>query len=87
LDERSDIGAVFTDINMPGSQDGLRLAHAILDRWPPIHLLVTSRLNAPRQEEFPGKACFLPKPYTPKQVLKAFDDLFSLKAKPLSISP
>ena len=77
LESRSDISAVFTDIIMPGSLNGLRLAHAIRDRWPPIHLLVTSGLNAPAEEEFPGKARFLRKPYAPKHVLKALDELFS----------
>ena len=82
LESRSDIRGVFTDIVMPGSLDGLRLAHVIRDRWPPIHLLVTSGLNAPREEDFPSKAQFLRKPYAPKHVLKAFDELFSFKAKP-----
>jgi two-component system, response regulator PdtaR len=77
LESRSDIRAVFTDIMMPGSLDGLRLAHAIWDRWPPIHLLVASGLNAPTEEDFPGKARFLRKPYAPKHVLKALDELFS----------
>lgn len=37
-----DIRLVFTDIQMPGSMDGLRLAHAVSDRWPPVELIVTS---------------------------------------------
>ena len=35
LETRSEIRAVFTDINMSGSIDGLKLAHAIRRRWPP----------------------------------------------------
>ena len=35
LESRKDIRIVFTDINLPGSMDGLRLAHAIRHRWPP----------------------------------------------------
>jgi CheY-like chemotaxis protein len=77
LERRNDIQAVFTDIRMPGSLDGLRLAHAIRRRWPPIHLLVTSGLNAPTEEEFPRYARFLCKPYAPRDVLRAFADLFS----------
>ena len=34
LESRSDICLVFTDINMPGTMDGLKLAHAVHDRWP-----------------------------------------------------
>jgi two-component system, response regulator PdtaR len=81
LESRSDIRAVFTDIRMPGSLDGLMLARVIQERWPPIHLLVASGL-VPTEEEFPVKACFLRKPYAPKQVLKAFGDLFSLSPEP-----
>jgi CheY-like chemotaxis protein len=42
LEARKDIRVVFTDINMPGSMDGLKLARAIRDRWPPIELILTS---------------------------------------------
>jgi len=42
LEARKDIRIVFTDINMPGSMDGLKLAHAIRKRWPPIELILTS---------------------------------------------
>jgi len=40
LEARSDIALVFTDINMPGSMDGLKLAHAVRDRWPRVKILV-----------------------------------------------
>jgi two-component system, response regulator PdtaR len=36
LEKRSDIRVVFTDVHMPGSMDGLKLAHAVRNRWPPI---------------------------------------------------
>ena len=35
LESRSDIAVLFTDIQMPGSMDGLKLAHAVHNRWPP----------------------------------------------------
>jgi hypothetical protein len=35
LESRSDVRLVFIDINMPGSMDGLRLAHAVRGRWHP----------------------------------------------------
>ena len=38
LEARKDIRIVFTDIDMPGSMDGLKLARAIRHRWPPIEL-------------------------------------------------
>jgi CheY-like chemotaxis protein len=42
LECRSDVRVVFTDIHMPGSMDGLKLAHAVRNRWPPIKIILTS---------------------------------------------
>jgi CheY-like chemotaxis protein len=42
LEGRLDINVVFTDIQMPGSMDGLKLAAAVRDRWPPIMIVATS---------------------------------------------
>jgi CheY-like chemotaxis protein len=53
LEARKDIRIVFTDINMPGSMDGLRLAHAIRRRWPPIELILTSGDFQVAEEELP----------------------------------
>jgi CheY-like chemotaxis protein len=87
LERRKDVSAVFTDIRMPGSLDGLKLVHAIKDRWPPIHLLVASGLGVPNETEFPKMARFLRKPYAPKHVLKALDELFSSTPGPYRFVP
>src|SRR5438045_1037553 len=42
LERRSDVAVVFTDIQMPGAMDGLELAAAVNDRWPPIKIIATS---------------------------------------------
>lgn len=63
LESRSDIAVVFTDIQMPGSMDGLRLAAVIRDRWPPVALLVTSGQISPPSATLPRGARFVPKPY------------------------
>ncbi|WP_281280387.1 response regulator, partial [Pelagibacterium montanilacus] len=42
LEAHADIGLIFTDIDMPGSMDGLKLAAAVRDRWPPVKIIVTS---------------------------------------------
>ena len=42
LEAREDIDLVFTDVQMPGTMDGIKLVHYIRDRWPPIKLLVAS---------------------------------------------
>src|ERR1700694_5339722 len=42
LESRSDVDLLFTDIQMPGSMDGLRLAHAVHQRWPSIKIILVS---------------------------------------------
>lgn len=68
LETRSDIQAVFTDIQIPGQMDGLKLAQVIKDRWPPVALLVTSGKRTVIGSELPHGGRFLPKPYLPSQI-------------------
>jgi CheY-like chemotaxis protein len=68
LESRSDISIVFTDINMPGSMDGLKLARAVRDRWPPILLIVTSGQVRGLPDDLAPHARFLSKPYSHHQV-------------------
>ena len=42
LESRSDIALLFTDIQMPGSMDGIKLAHVVHERWPPIKIILVS---------------------------------------------
>jgi CheY-like chemotaxis protein len=64
LESRLDITVVFTDIQMPGSMDGLKLAAAIRGRWPPIKIVATSGLLDIGKDDLPSGSRFLPKPYT-----------------------
>jgi CheY-like chemotaxis protein len=76
LEGRNDIRVVFTDINMPGSMDGIRLAHAVRNRWPPIEIIVTSGLTLENvEQQLPERGVFFPKPYTPEQVATALHKL------------
>jgi len=74
LKHRGDIRAVFTDVKMSGSMCGLKLAHAIRRRWPPIHLIVTSGL--PVEFELPPSSRFLRKPYENGRVVDLLHELF-----------
>jgi two-component system, response regulator PdtaR len=76
LESRSDIRAVFTDIHMSGTMDGLRLARAVQRRWPPIHVIVTSGLIVAPDKEFAQKWRFIRKPYSEQHVTDALHDLF-----------
>lgn len=75
LETRKDICVVFTDIEMPGSMDGLRLARAIRDRWPPIELIITSGKHHLNAQEVPERGKFLPKPYHRDALLEAIKTL------------
>jgi CheY-like chemotaxis protein len=68
LESRNDIRAVFTDIHMPGSMDGLRLARVVRNRWPPVALIITSGQTNVLEDDLPTGGKFLRKPYEPTQI-------------------
>jgi DNA-binding NtrC family response regulator len=68
LEARSDIRIVFTDIDMPGSIDGMMLAAAIRDRWPPIEIIITSGHIREEEVVLPVRGVFFPKPYDTRRV-------------------
>jgi CheY-like chemotaxis protein len=65
MEARADIALLFTDIDMPGSMDGLKLAHAVSNRWPPIKILVVSGQIRPKPSDLPSNSRFFAKPYRP----------------------
>lgn len=71
LEGRDDVRVVFSDISMPGSMDGVTLATYVRDRWPPIHVILTSGHGAPLVEDMPAEALFFPKPYSVRSVAEA----------------
>jgi len=54
LESRSDISLLLTDIQMPGSIDGLKLAHAVHERWPSIKIILVSGQVKPSEAERPA---------------------------------
>ena len=75
LQGRNDILIVFIDIHMPGSMDGLRLAHAVRDRWPPIKLIVTSGHMRVAESDLPTGGRFFSKPYRSNELVQALHEL------------
>ena len=71
------IRIVVTDIQMPGSMDGLRLARYIRDAYPPIALIVSSGAVRPEQDELPDDAVFLSKPVDHRELLRVIEDRLS----------
>jgi CheY-like chemotaxis protein len=70
LDTRPDIALLLTDIKMPGSMDGIRLAHHVRDRWPAIKIIVLSGMLNTQLCQLPGESVFLSKPYHPEALEK-----------------
>ena len=75
LESRRDITVVFTDIQMPGSMDGLKLARAVRGRWPPIKIVATSGHASVGETDLPAGGRFLPKPYSPMEVTGVLREL------------
>lgn len=71
LHERSDVGVLFTDVDMPGSMDGVTLAERVHDAWPDIRLVLTSGRQRLADREIPDHGLFVPKPYSTLQVVEA----------------
>ena len=78
LEDRRDITVVFTDVQMPGSMDGLKLAAAVRGRWPPIKIVATSGLADVSEKDLPAGGRFLPKPYNASQIVATLRELTSV---------
>lgn len=71
------IGAIFTDIDMPGQLDGLMLSWIVRDRWPPVKIVITSGHRSVAVTEMPQGALFFPKPYAHNAIIEALTRLTS----------
>src|SRR5882757_7751031 len=69
LESRSDIALLFTDIQMPGSMDGLGLAHSVHDRWPPIKIILVSGQLKLASIDIPANSRFFGKPLEAKVMI------------------
>ncbi len=65
LKRRSDVKAVLTDVDMPGSIDGFEFARLVAQGWPDVGILVISGKAAPGPHDLPGSASFIAKPVRP----------------------
>ena len=70
LEARPEIRLVFTDVQMPGSMDGLKLSHYIRNRWPPVQLILASGKAMIDESQLPSGARFFAKPYDSAEVIR-----------------
>ena len=75
LESRSDIVLLFTDIQMPGSMDGLKLAQAVHERWPSIKIILVSGKLTLTEAEKPTHSRFFGKPLEVKQMIAEMQDM------------
>ena len=75
LESRSDIELLFTDIQMPGSMDGLKLAHAVHERWPSIKIILVSGKLTLTDAEKPTDSRFFGKPLEVKQMIAEMQEM------------
>jgi CheY-like chemotaxis protein len=71
LESRDDIDLVFTDVQMPGTMDGIKLSHHIRNRWPPVRLIVASGNAILEESSLPGGSAFFSKPYNDHAITDA----------------
>src|SRR5882757_11478630 len=75
LESRSDISLLFTDIQMPGSIDGLKLAHAVHERWPAIKIILVSGQVTLTDADKPADSRFYGKPLDVKHMIAELQDM------------
>jgi CheY-like chemotaxis protein len=76
LEARSDdVQVLFTDVDMPGSMDGMALAEQVHRRWPHVLVLISSGYARPHPDEIPDHGHFVPKPYGPATLVRHIHDL------------
>src|SRR6202030_157020 len=75
LESRSDIALLFTDIQMPGTMDGLKLAHAVHARWPPIKIILVSAQLRLANIDIPPHSRFFGKPLEANEMIAEMQDM------------
>lgn len=78
----NEVRVVVTDVDMPGSMDGIRLAHYVRRRWPPIQLLVISGKVGVTPGELPSGARFMSKPFQDPQLIRTIETLAAWGSAP-----
>ncbi len=75
LEESGDsVSLVFTDVDLAGIMDGIELAHIAKQRFPDMHILVTS--GSPRVRRLPDGSVFMAKPWNPIDLLREAEKTF-----------
>ena len=71
LEHREDVQLIVTDINLPGTMDGLKLAAATKARRPEMNIIIVTGYAMPKNDEIPPGSLFIPKPYNARNMIEA----------------
>jgi CheY-like chemotaxis protein len=77
LELHKEIRLIFTDVDMPGSMDGLKLAQYVRGRWPPVKIIVTSGHIKVTEDSLPAGALSMSKPYDPAEITHKVRELIA----------
>jgi two-component sensor histidine kinase/ActR/RegA family two-component response regulator len=87
LESRSDISLLFSDIQMPGTMDGLKLAYAVHDRWPDIKIILVSGQVKLTDAERPTDSRFFGKPLDVKRMINELQEMVGTGALKIVADP
>jgi len=77
LGKHDDVRLLFSDVDMPGSMNGLKLAQLVHERWPTIRLLLTSGHHQLLEATLPDSGKFVSKPWTQEVLIKKIRDVLA----------
>ena len=83
LERDPDLKALLTDIEMPGTLDGLALARIMHERCPDAAVVVMSGRIRPGVSELPPNARFFGKPYLHDEIVATLHELLNTKFRQL----
>jgi DNA-binding NtrC family response regulator len=69
LETRHDVVLLLTSVTMPGSMDGLGLAHAVCKRWPAIKTIIASSQVRLIGSDLTAGSRFILKPYHAQKMI------------------
>jgi CheY-like chemotaxis protein len=90
LETRSDISLLLSDIQIPGSMDGLKLAQAVHDRWPSIKIILVSGKTELADTDRLADSRFFDKPLEVKRIIAELQEMVgtgALKIVPEEVIP
>jgi DNA-binding NtrC family response regulator len=73
------VAAMFSDVRLRGSLNGVELAAFVAVRWPTISICVTSGVALERPYRLPRNARFMPKPWKALEVISFVEQAARLR--------